>query len=169
MQNQVNFDGKPHMLSQERIAELQKDDRNEFYEYTFDKVDRVLPMEEVEEVMRKIIHQYHVYRNMDPRMSDLKIREKLVGHCDSFRTFSETHRTIMQRITTRDTPQEVIKTICGMMSLKLQQERGKMDEENVALGLQHYLKKQCASMQKKQKQEQKKKQKQEEGGSAECK
>ena len=33
-----------------------------------------------------------------------------------------------------------------MMS-PLQQERGKMDEENVALGLQHYLKKQCASMQ----------------------
>ncbi len=141
--------GGQSLLTDEQVAQMQQDDKNVFLEYTYDKVERVLSMEEVEAAVRTLMRLYAAQRAQAPAASDEEIRRAVCAESSETELFSTTHPTIFRKLTDRRTPPQVIETLCGMMGIRQRQERGELSDAQVAGGLEQYLRGQCAAAQKK--------------------
>jgi len=139
--------GGQSLLTDDQVAQLRQDESNVFLEYTYDKVDRVLSMAEVEEAIRTLMRRYATKRASDPAATDEQIRRAATDEVPALASFSATHPTIFRRLTDRSTPPHVIETLCGMMGIRQRQERGELSDAQVAGGLEQYLRGQCAQQQ----------------------
>ena len=141
----TKLDGQHSLLTSEQVERMRENDKNVFLEYTYDKVDRVLPMKEVEQTLRRVMKRYSELRRSTGETSDAKLRERLTAESEVFDQFSHTHPTIFRKVTDRDTPPKVIETLCGMMGLRQRQEAGQISDAQVAGGLEQYLRRQCGA------------------------
>ena len=62
----TKLDGQHSLLTSEQVEQMRENDKNVFLEYTYDKVDRILPMREVEQTLRRVMK-----RNSELRRSTL--------------------------------------------------------------------------------------------------
>lgn len=142
---ETKLDGSNSLLTSEQIEEMRKDQRNVFLEYTYDKVDRVLPMAEVEQTLRSVMARCAELRRSEPGLTDAQLRERLARESEAVDQFTHTHPVIFRKVTDRRTTPRAIETLCGMMGLRQRQERGELSDAQVAGGLEQFLRRQCAA------------------------
>lgn len=139
----TKLQGQQTLLTPEQVSRLQEEEGNVFMEYTYDKVDRVLEMDEVEEALRHVMQRYQQERQRTGE-SDAKIRDLLLTD-EKIEAFSRSHPTIFRKMTDRSTPPRVVETLCGMMGLRQRQEQGQLGEAEAAGALEMYLKNQISA------------------------
>ena len=129
----VRLQGENVMLDEDAIQKLEKDDANMVLRYEYDEVERVLPMAEVEGLIRNIVERE------ERRTHKAEDFRKILEADKKFTSFARTHPTIYQKVTDRHTSTQEIETLCGLMSIRAKQERGELSDAQVAGGLEHYL------------------------------
>lgn len=133
----TRLQGENVLLDEQAIHKLEQDEGNMVLQYEYDEVERVLPMTEVEALVRAVV------THADRRTMEVDaFRQKIQADDSAMATFARTHPTIFRKVTDRRTPPRELETLCGMMSIRAKQERGELSDAQVAGGLEHYLRQQ---------------------------
>ena len=136
----TRLQGENVLLDEQAIHKLEQDEGSMVLQYEYDEVERVLPMVEVEALVRAIV-THEARRTMEADA----FRQKIQTDNPDMSTFARTHPTIFRKVTDRRTPPRELETLCGMMSIRAKQERGELSDAQVAGGLEHYLRQQISS------------------------
>jgi hypothetical protein len=123
------MDQHTEYLSESHMRRLADDPKNLVYEYKFDEVDRVKPMEEVERLLRQTIAVYSDFRKQNPDWCDRHCKLEILKKYPELKDFCETHPRYFKMATNRSTTGEELKNLYLLVQVRSLVEKGKMTED----------------------------------------
>ena len=130
--------GKPTMLTEAEVARLRNDDENVFLDYEYDKVERILTMDEVEATMLRLRNAFDA-TPAQPNEGEEALRARIERQDPTFEAFAQSHPSIFRMCTCATTTPTQLETLRGMMRLRQRVERGQTNEADASVSLDRYL------------------------------
>ena len=118
-------------FSPEEIEEIRKNDPDAtICRVAFNKVKRVLPMNEVKQALSTIRSIFEAARKENPERSDDEIRQDIRSKSETAETMaSNSHPKLFHAITSRKSTDEDFRMIMFNIHIREQVEEGKLSEE----------------------------------------
>ena len=134
------------MHSRQELMRLQEEnpDHIEVYDVEYDKVDRVVPMSEVRELCIEARDSAKTLRSENPEWDDTQVRDAVVARSAAMRLFAtKTHPQYFARMTSRETPDTVIRNMFLMIDVRARIDSGELDEDMALAAMQDRLLREC--------------------------
>ena len=125
-----------NQFTNEELEKIKDNDQNVVYDVVFDKVDRVLPMAEVKQVLGVIRGLYESLKKSNTDLSDDEIRDIIKVKSKEAKLMAEkTHPKMFLKVTDKNSTDDDFKKLSYFISLREQVETGKLthDEAGAAM------------------------------------
>ena len=121
------------------LERLANQDHTEVYEYVFDKPERLVPVTEVEDLIKEARNRYLQLKMENPYAATRDYRQWVLKDNPTMQSFSRTHPRIFETCVNPATTEDDLQRIRYLLFLKRRQEAGVITEELATHTLNNFL------------------------------